>query len=221
MCLSPAFAAFPAVHPKTSFLADPLRLPSRQPPHSRRLSPLLSPTPTRCVGGGAPPPPSSSPPPPPPPRPPGASTPPSSTPPPPPADALRERLEALTLPPRGGIVDYLRSRRPRTRLQYVLLRAPFDAVEGAEEYLRSPLRRMSAATLFLLLGFFSATSAATIIGSVADWDPLAAAVLIVYTEGLTRSYYASPAPSVVLQLANAFKVGLEYGLFVDAFKLST
>eukprot|EP00170_Pyropia_yezoensis_P003410 contig_14257_g3417 len=80
---------------------------------------------------------------------------------------------------------------------------------------------MSAATLFLLLGFFSATSAATIIGSVADWDPLAAAVLIVYTEGLTRSYYASPAPSVVLQLANAFKVGLEYGLFVDAFKLST
>lgn len=82
------------------------------------------------------PPPSSSPPPPPPPRPPGASTPPSSTPPPPPADALRERLEALTLPPRGGIVDYLRSRRPRTRLQYVLLRAPFDAVEGAEEYLR-------------------------------------------------------------------------------------
>lgn len=39
---------------------------------------------------------------------------------------------------------------------------------------RSPLRRMSAATLFLLLGFFSATSAATIIGSVADWDPLAA-----------------------------------------------
>lgn len=48
-----------------------------------------------------------------------------------------------------------------------------------------------------------------------------AAVLIVYTEGLTRSYYASAAPSVLLQLANAFKVGLEYGLFVDAFKLST
>jgi len=39
---------------------------------------------------------------------------------------------------------------------------------------RSPLRRMTAATLALLLGFFSATSAATIIGSVADWDPLAA-----------------------------------------------
>lgn len=39
---------------------------------------------------------------------------------------------------------------------------------------RSPLRRMTAASLSLLLGFFSATSAATIIGSVADWDPLAA-----------------------------------------------
>jgi len=48
-----------------------------------------------------------------------------------------------------------------------------------------------------------------------------AAVLIVYTEGLTRAYYSSRAPSVGLQLANAFKVGLEYGLFVDAFKLST
>lgn len=59
-------------------------------------------------------------------------------------------------------------------------------------------------------------------GVAAVPHPTPAAVLIVYTEGLTRAYYSSTAPpSVVLQLANAFKVGLEYGLFVDAFKLST
>lgn len=59
-------------------------------------------------------------------------------------------------------------------------------------------------------------------GVAAVPHPTLAAVLIVYTEGLTRAYYSSTTPpSVVLQLANAFKVGLEYGLFVDAFKLST
>jgi len=45
---------------------------------------------------------------------------------------------------------------------------------------------MTAATLALLLGFFSATSAATIIGSVADWDPLAA--------GMSEGVPASRAP---------------------------
>jgi len=37
-----------------------------------------------------------------------------------------------------------------------------------------PIRLLTAGSIALLLGFFCATSAATIIGSVADWDPLAA-----------------------------------------------
>lgn len=142
MGLPPGFATpSPPLLPKTSFLAVRSRLPGRRPsPPRRRPPPLaLPPPPTRCVGGGVPPSPSTPSPPPPPNRPPGGSTPPSAPPPPPsppPADPLRDRLAALTLPPRGGVVDYLRTRRPRTRLQYVLLRAPFDAVDGAEEYLR-------------------------------------------------------------------------------------
>lgn len=90
-----------------------------------------------------------------------------------------------------------------------------------EALLGNPFTLLSLALLAILFGFFAATSAATIIGSVADWDPLAAAVLLVWTEGFTKFYYGQQNKPKLLQLINAFKIGLIYGMTVDAFKLST
>ncbi|CDF35732.1 unnamed protein product [Chondrus crispus] len=90
-----------------------------------------------------------------------------------------------------------------------------------EGLLENPFNLISLAFIAILFGFFAATSAATIIGSVADWDPLAAAVLLVWTEGFTKYYYGLKDKSRLLQLINAFKIGLIYGMTVDAFKLST
>lgn len=107
-----------------------------------------------------------------------------------------------------------------------LLALLFEFVRGGfnddiDRALSKPSRLILASSLCILFGFFSATSASTIIGSVADWDPLAAAVLLIWTESFTKFYYTQSRRSRLLQLINAFKVGLIYGMTVDAFKLTT
>lgn len=107
----------------------------------------------------------------------------------------------------------------RVRELFTYLSGPLG--EDIERALAGPVTLISAAVISILFGFFSATSASTIIGSVADWDPLAAAVLLIWTEGFTKYYYKLDTKSRLLQLINAFKIGLIYGMTVDAFKLST
>jgi Protein of unknown function (DUF565) len=108
-----------------------------------------------------------------------------------------------------------------TQLLYVVRQLAKDLTFDVNGFLNKPVRLLVAASLAILFGFFAATSATTIIGSVADWDPLAAAVLLVYVESFTRFYYRSTDRSIVLRLANAFKVGLIYGCVVDCIKLGS
>lgn len=93
--------------------------------------------------------------------------------------------------------------------------------EDVNNFFDTPVKILPVAAASLLFGFFAATSATTIIGSVADWDPLAAAVLLILTESFTKYYYSEPRSSRLLQLANAFRIGLVYGMVVDSFKLCT
>jgi hypothetical protein len=79
---------------------------------------------------------------------------------------------------------------------------------------------LSLGIFFLFFGFFSATSAITIIGSVADWDPLAAAVMLCWIEFFTKFFYNSNKITLLLKLINSFKIGINLGMFVDAFKLT-
>ncbi|ABW98263.1 hypothetical protein HAN_3g461 (nucleomorph) [Hemiselmis andersenii] len=79
---------------------------------------------------------------------------------------------------------------------------------------------LSLGIFFLFFGFFSATSAITIIGSVADWDPLAAAVLLCWIELFTKLFYSSEKLTNFLKLLNSFKIGIILGMFVDAFKIT-
>lgn len=96
-----------------------------------------------------------------------------------------------------------------------------DLANDLEVFFSKPTRLLSTSAIALLGGIFAATSAATIIGSVADWDPLAAAVLLIWTEAFTKYYYYLEKRSRFLQIINAFKIGLIYGMILDAFKLST
>ena len=79
---------------------------------------------------------------------------------------------------------------------------------------------LSVGTFFLFFGFFSATSAVTIIGSVADWDPLAAAVMLCWVEFFTKIFYSYQKIPLLIKLLNTFKIGISLGIFVDAFKLT-
>lgn len=110
---------------------------------------------------------------------------------------------------------------PRGQLFSLFDQLPAELSRSASNFLSNPLHLLAIATLSILFGFFSATSATTIIGSVADWDPLAAAVLLIWTESFTKYYYTRDNPPRVLHLVNAFKIGLFFGMTIDAFKLST
>lgn len=88
--------------------------------------------------------------------------------------------------------------------------------------LDKPLNLLLASSISILFGFFAATALATVIVSVGELDIVWAALLLAWTEGFTRWYYSrEEAPGRLLQLVNAFKIGVIFGMTVDAFKLST
>lgn len=132
-------------------------------------------------------------------------------------DPLLKRLDSIPDPPEIEEITL----EGRTNLNALLRYTKNDLTSAIEKFLSKPTRLLSLSALAILFGIFSATSASTIIGSVADWDPLAAAVLLIWTESFTKYYYRLERKARLLQLINAFKIGLIYGMTIDAFKLST
>jgi len=110
-------------------------------------------------------------------------------------------------------------------MQETRLNRLFDrTVEGVGSWLRNPWRRFSVLLISLLLGNFFGTAVSTIAGQAAEWDIVVAAMLVVLTELVSRLTYRAPAKtgrSLLLQILNAFKIGLIYSLFVEAFKLGS
>lgn len=97
-------------------------------------------------------------------------------------------------------------------------------------WLRNPWRRTSLLLISLLLGNFLATTVSTIAGQKAEPDVAIAILLVLLTEGISWWVYRNRrrennavdrANSVVLELFNGAKLGLTYGLFVEAFKLGS
>ncbi|AEA39047.1 hypothetical protein CPARA_3gp389 (nucleomorph) [Cryptomonas paramecium] len=80
---------------------------------------------------------------------------------------------------------------------------------------------ISTGIFFELFGFFLANSAITIVGSVADWDPLAAAIMLCWIEFFNCKFYSSDFNSIYFNLVNNFKIGIIFGIFVDALKLTS
>jgi hypothetical protein len=135
-------------------------------------------------------------------------------------------------------------------MQNTRLTVLFDiVVRQFTQWIRNPWRRISLLILGVLFGNFAATVVATVAGQTADWDILVAFLLLLSCELVSwlvyrkRSSAASmgdlrspspiqfspvsspppPSPSgpIILQIVNAVKIGLIYGLFVEAFKLGS
>ncbi|MGP1374658.1 MAG: DUF565 domain-containing protein [Almyronema sp.] len=96
----------------------------------------------------------------------------------------------------------------------------------------NPWRRLSLEIISLLFGNFFAVAVSATAGQTADLDVLISALLIGFVELVSRFHYRKPsrdrsdnqrgsASSVFGSLINAFKIGLTYGLFVEAFKLGS
>lgn len=91
-------------------------------------------------------------------------------------------------------------------------------------WLSNPWRRISLLIISLLLGTFLGTAISTIAGQSAEWDIIAAGLLVLLTEFVNWLVYGSlrsAARSLWVQMLNALKIGLTYNLFVEAFKLGS
>ena len=84
------------------------------------------------------------------------------------------------------------------------------------------LSELTAGLISLLLGFFISTGLSTIPGQTGDWGIIAASLIVAATEFISKLVYSSKFQIAVrTNLINNFKVGIIYGLFVDAFKLGS
>lgn len=89
---------------------------------------------------------------------------------------------------------------------------------------------LSIQLLNILLGFFISTALSTIPAQTGDWGIIAAAIIItnqeiiskiIYKKEINYSYsYHFPLKGL-LKHCNNIKIGILYGLFVDAFKLGS
>lgn len=107
-------------------------------------------------------------------------------------------------------------------------------------WLQNPWRRTSVQLLALLGGFFLATAVSTLAGQAAVWDLQIAALLTLVCEGVSALTYRSPSPGFIrrgpdtwvpdgrspqqalwISALNLLKLGLIFGMFVEAFKLGS
>lgn len=95
-------------------------------------------------------------------------------------------------------------------------------------FLRNPWRRLSLLIIGFLSGTFLATTIATIAGQRAVLDveiALALVLLVELTSWLAyrtdRRLDAASNRPLLLEILNNAKIGLVYGLFVEAFKLGS
>nr|YP_010338649.1 hypothetical protein MW444_pgp161 [Glaucosphaera vacuolata]UNJ18599.1 hypothetical protein [Glaucosphaera vacuolata] len=75
----------------------------------------------------------------------------------------------------------------------------------------------------ILLGFFLATIISTIPAHTADSGVIAASILISISEIISKLIYNKKnfAINIYCKWLNCLKMGIIYGLFVDAFKLGS
>lgn len=98
-------------------------------------------------------------------------------------------------------------------------------------WLQNPWRRTSLIVLSLLFGNFLATVVSTTAGQTAELDVLASVILVAVAELVNWLYYrrwrrqprmeVKQVRSLVIEILNGTKVGLVYGLFLEAFKLGS
>lgn len=96
---------------------------------------------------------------------------------------------------------------------------------------RNPWRRVSLILIGLLAGFLLASVVSTTAGVKSELDIVAAAITVSVVEIINRLTYSprranledgSQAPRLLtIEILNSIKIGMVYGLFLEAFKLGS
>lgn len=100
------------------------------------------------------------------------------------------------------------------------------------QWFSNPWRHFSLIVISLLLGVFLGSAIPTTAGQSANWDVVAAGVLLLFTEAVSWVVYKGnwqrikypdgvPRRSLLAQVINSLKIGLTYSMFVEAFKIGS
>ncbi|MBE7380976.1 MAG: DUF565 domain-containing protein [Leptolyngbya sp. SIO1E4] len=96
-----------------------------------------------------------------------------------------------------------------------------------DRWVFNPWRRLSLVVIGLLFGNFFAITISSVAGQAAKLDVVISAILLIAVEFISWLVYRRPPKktdqqnSLFLEIMNALKIGLIYGLFVEAFKLGS
>lgn len=98
-------------------------------------------------------------------------------------------------------------------------------------WLSNPWRRTSLSIISLLLGFFLASALSTTFGARSDWDIITSGLIVLLSELISRFVYGARRQaslngsvskrSLLPIILNCLKIGLIYGLCLEAFKLGS
>jgi len=101
-----------------------------------------------------------------------------------------------------------------TRLQ----RSFGGLVQQLETWAANPWRRLSVLSIAALFGFLVGSAITSVAGVLGQMDPVGALIIVLGTEVTVRLRRAG-SPTLVEQVLNVSRIGLLYGLFLEAFKL--
>ena len=110
-------------------------------------------------------------------------------------------------------------RQPNVQPQSTRLQRSFGGlVQQLETWGVNPWRRLSALSIATLFGFLVGSAITSVAGVLGQMDPVGALIVVLGTEATVRLRRAG-APTLVEQVLNVSRIGLLYGLFLEAFKL--
>jgi len=74
-----------------------------------------------------------------------------------------------------------------------------------------------------MMGFFISSILSTIPAQTGDWGIISAAIIVTFNETLSKLIYGRKVYKniILINLINQIRIGIIYGLFVDAFKLGS
>nr|YP_009393889.1 hypothetical protein [Polysiphonia sertularioides]ARW62451.1 hypothetical protein [Polysiphonia sertularioides] len=77
--------------------------------------------------------------------------------------------------------------------------------------------------LSFMLGFFFANILSTIPAQTGEWNIMSGSIIVSINEIISKKIYKNEIikKPYIVQLFNNIKIGIIYGLFVDAFKLGS
>lgn len=91
-----------------------------------------------------------------------------------------------------------------------------------ETWVVNPWRKLSLQLIALLIGFLVGSVITSVAGVLGQMDPVVALIVVLgceLTVRLRRSRTTRRPVPVVIQLLDLSRIGLLYGLFLEAFKL--